>query len=168
METRFPGAKAASIGVHPLAGQKYNAADLSGKGVVMSSSRRRPVYLALFALLVSGMAGCAPSNAWAPPGTGDGYLFCFWNVENLFDDRDNGHTGADREYDRWFARDPAALQLKLDHLSAALIGLNGGRGPDILAVAEVESLRAAELLRDALNRRLADESLHYQHLLMKE
>jgi endonuclease/exonuclease/phosphatase family metal-dependent hydrolase len=60
------------------------------------------------------------------------------------------------------------LQLKFNHLSDALLGLNGGKGPDILVVAEVETVRAAELLRDALNRRLADESLHYQHLLMKE
>jgi hypothetical protein len=37
-----------------------------------------------------------------PPGPGPGggaawgpgqYVFCFWNVENLFDDRDDGRTG---------------------------------------------------------------------------
>jgi endonuclease/exonuclease/phosphatase family metal-dependent hydrolase len=135
----------------------------------MSIRYPRALPLALVACFALALAGCTPRTDSAPvPGAGDGYLLCFWNVENLFDDRDDGRTGPDREYDRWFARDPVALQLKLDHLSDALIGLNGGRGPDILALAEVESLRAAELLRDTLNKRLADESLHYQHLLMKE
>src|SRR5262249_47185908 len=41
-------------------------------------------------------------------------------------------------------------------------------GPDILAIVEVESVRAAELLRHALNAKLNDASLHYQAPLMKE
>src|SRR5262249_16251818 len=45
--------------------------------------------------------------------------------------------------------------------------MNQGRGPDILAVVEVESVRAAELLQAALNQRLKDPALHYQHVLMK-
>jgi endonuclease/exonuclease/phosphatase family metal-dependent hydrolase len=102
----------------------------------------------------------------APGGV---YQFCFWNVENLFDDRENPRLeGADKVYDRWFAENPSVLRDKLDHLSQALVALNGGRGPDILAVVEVESERAAELLRDALNARLPDRSLHYEHVLMKE
>jgi endonuclease/exonuclease/phosphatase family metal-dependent hydrolase len=89
-------------------------------------------------------------------------------VENLFDDQvDRRENRGDREFDSWFARDPQALQLKLDHLSKALLELNGGKGPDILAVVEVESIRAAELLRDALNRRLADPALYYSNVLMK-
>jgi endonuclease/exonuclease/phosphatase family metal-dependent hydrolase len=105
-----------------------------------------------------------------PFGASSGdYLFCFWNVENLFDDREDGRTQAgDREFDRWFARDPAALKLKLSHLSEALVQMNQGRGPDILAVAEVESIRAADLLRQALNDRIPDPALHYEYLLMKE
>ena len=99
----------------------------------------------------------------------ESYLFCFWNVENLFDDRLDGHENrADREFDAWFATDPQALRLKLDHLSEALVSLNGGNGPDILAIVEVESRRAAELLQEALNQRLPDPSLHYRHLLMKD
>jgi hypothetical protein len=79
------------------------------------------------------------------------YLFCFWNVENLFDDHNDVRPPEDEEYDNWFARDPEALRLKLRHLSEALVALNGGRGPDVFAAVEVESVRAAELLRDALN-----------------
>src|SRR5262249_38937424 len=92
------------------------------------------------------------------PGPGF-YSLCFWNVENLFDDRDDGRKGpGDRDYDPWMAGNPEVLQTKLDHLCQVLLGLNlsGGRGPDILAVAEVESARAAELLQEALTRRLRD------------
>src|SRR5262249_37430872 len=97
-----------------------------------------------------------------------GYLFCFWNVENLFDDHNDNRKGpGDRDFDPWFANNPDILKLKLSRLSKALIGLNDGKGPDILAVVEVESVRAAELLRDDLNKRLKDESLHYQPVLMK-
>jgi endonuclease/exonuclease/phosphatase family metal-dependent hydrolase len=96
------------------------------------------------------------------------YLFCFWNVENLFDDREDNRAGADKVYDEWFATDPVARQLKFDNVAKALITLNHGNGPDILAIAEVESVRAAELLRQALNARLPDKALHYEHLLIKE
>lgn len=122
-----------------------------------------------FSLLAALLAlpACESSSQSSTPSA-DGYLFCFWNVENLFDDQDNERAGPDREYDPWFAKDPAALKLKLDHLSEALIQLNGGKGPDILAIVEVENIRAAELLRDALNAKLSDKALHYTNLLMKD
>jgi endonuclease/exonuclease/phosphatase family metal-dependent hydrolase len=104
----------------------------------------------------------------APVATGS-YLFCFWNVENLFDDQQNPVLdGIDQELDRWFATDLSALQLKLGRLAEALLRLNGGHGPDILALVEVENYRAADLLRQALNARLADASRHYQHVLIKD
>jgi endonuclease/exonuclease/phosphatase family metal-dependent hydrolase len=115
------------------------------------------------------LAGCLGSAKPADAPTPEGYLFCFWNAENLFDDQEDARLQRpDQEYDRWFATDPAALRLKLAHLSEALIDMNGGRGPDIIALAEVESQRAAELLQDALNSCLADESLHYHHVLFKD
>jgi endonuclease/exonuclease/phosphatase family metal-dependent hydrolase len=97
------------------------------------------------------------------------YLFCFWNLENFFDDKlDGWNDRPDKEYDAWFAENPKVLREKLDHLSEALIELNGERGPDILAVAECESERAAELLRDALNSRMSHEADHYRHILFKD
>ena len=64
-------------------------------------------------------------------------------------------AGRDRRRLRhWYASHPEVFRQKVDHLATALVGLNGGRGPDILALVEVESLRAAELLMDELNRLL--------------
>ncbi len=80
----------------------------------------------------------------------EGYLFCTWNLENLFDDADDP-SNHDEEED-WFGRHPEAVREKLDRLVSALRLQNGGRGPDILAVVEVENRRAARLLFDALNR----------------
>jgi endonuclease/exonuclease/phosphatase family metal-dependent hydrolase len=126
------------------------------------------LFVLLFGLL---SAGCKPTGVaqGQPPSAADGYLFCFWNVENLFDDRKDDRKGpGDKEYDRWFADNPQILKLRLAKLTDAVLKLNGGKGPDILAVAEVESLRAAELLQQALNDRLPDHSLHYKNLLMKD
>jgi endonuclease/exonuclease/phosphatase family metal-dependent hydrolase len=60
------------------------------------------------------------------------------------------------------------LKLKLAKLSEALLKLNDGRGPDILAVVEVEGERAVQLLQQALNDRLPDERLHYNAPVIKE
>jgi endonuclease/exonuclease/phosphatase family metal-dependent hydrolase len=135
---------------------------------------RCPSYRVLLLIAAAStffLAGCGGDTTDAPPPilAEDSYQFCFWNVENLFDDQDDHRTQpGDREFDSWFAHDPKALKLKLDNLSDALIKMNGGKGPDILAIAEVESVRAAELLRQALNGRLKKPELHYQHLLMKD
>jgi endonuclease/exonuclease/phosphatase family metal-dependent hydrolase len=116
------------------------------------------------------LIGCVtPSNTATETAPGE-YLFCFWNVENFFDDKvqEPPYKEPDKSFDEWFAKKPKDLKLKLDHLSDVLIKLNGGKGPDILALAEVESERAAELLREALNDRLKDESSRYQHILFKD
>ncbi len=107
----------------------------------------------------------------APGSTSAGqrdYLFCLWNVENLFDDQDDNRTGpGDKEYDDLYPRRPDLLRLKLAKLTEALLAMNGGKGPDILAIVEVESIRAAELLRQALNAKL-DPAWRYDNVLMKE
>jgi endonuclease/exonuclease/phosphatase family metal-dependent hydrolase len=117
------------------------------------------------ALRVSGHA--APQNN--DKGGEHDYLFCFWNTENLFDDEKEAHPyAADREFDHWFAGDAAARRLKYDHLSSALLKLNHGKGPDILALAEVESERSVELLRDALNAKLGQSAPPYKGLLYRD
>jgi endonuclease/exonuclease/phosphatase family metal-dependent hydrolase len=130
--------------------------------------------LAAISGLVLGTPACADRGTVSQTvansrGNGQNVFFCFWNVENLFDDREDQRLNkADQEFDRWFARNPEILQLKLSRLSKALVAMNDGNGPDIIAIAEVEGMRAADLLRQALNARLKDPALHYQHTLMKE
>src|SRR5262245_61518137 len=134
----------------------------------MPVSRARPL-LAIFCTLLL-LPGCVRprDSATAATATGE-YLFCFWNVENFFDDKIDGWTDKpDKEFDQWFTKNPKILREKLDHLSSALVGLNDGRGPDILAIAECESQRAAELLQEALNSRLPNEADHYRHVLFKD
>jgi endonuclease/exonuclease/phosphatase family metal-dependent hydrolase len=131
-------------------------------------SRSQPVFYILITAFF--LAGCQPTRNQATEATASGeYLFCFWNLENLFDDKVDGWTDKpDKEYDAWFAENPKVLREKLNHLSEALIEMNGGRGPDILAVAECESERAAELLRDALNARLTNQADHYTHIIFRD
>jgi endonuclease/exonuclease/phosphatase family metal-dependent hydrolase len=138
----------------------------------------RSIRLAIFTVLALAAAGtlsgCSVTaedpglQAAQQPAQPGEYLFCHWNVENFFDDKlDKRHHKADKEFDEWFAGDKQALQLKLDKLTEALLKMNGGKGPDILAICEVESPRAADLLMEALNKKL-EARWHYQHVLMKD
>ncbi|HYH64266.1 MAG TPA: endonuclease/exonuclease/phosphatase family protein [Urbifossiella sp.] len=121
------------------------------------------VALAIYARKVE--PGAPPASAPVAPGT---VAFMFWNVENLFDDRDDRRNSIDDPYDDWFAEDAAARKLKFDRLTEIILKQNGGNGPDILACVEVESLRAAELLRDALNAKVPAGQAKYEHVAMKE
>jgi endonuclease/exonuclease/phosphatase family metal-dependent hydrolase len=132
-------------------------------------TRRRSLWL-LFALALVP-AGCHNRPALATPGGGvnNNYLFCFWNVENFFDDNDDGRKAAgDKLYDPWFAENPDILRLKLSRLTEVLLSMNDGKGPDIIALVEVETPRAAELLKDALNEKVGDPGMKYRHVICKE
>jgi hypothetical protein len=120
--------------------------------------------LLLFLATFTGGSAFAQAPPAESPRT---LLFCFWNVENLFDDRDDDRRDVDEEFDDPFARNARLRELKYEHLSAALVKLNDGKGPDVIACAEVESIRAADLLKAALNARLKDPALHYKNVLMK-
>jgi endonuclease/exonuclease/phosphatase family metal-dependent hydrolase len=104
--------------------------------------------------------GPASSSPLAPA---EGYLFCHWNVENFYDDRDDPHNHDELE-DRF--RNPDVVREKVEQLSDALLTQNDGHGPDILAMVEVESRRSVELLRDALNAHLPPE-WHYRGLIQR-
>jgi endonuclease/exonuclease/phosphatase family metal-dependent hydrolase len=119
-----------------------------------------PRLLALLLLALAPLS--AQAQAKARP-----ILFCFWNVENLFDDQKNPKLEkADREFDDYFAENKEALAVKLKRLVQVLTDkqMAGGNGPDILCLAEVESRRAVELLQAELNKHHADKKLHYSHL----
>jgi endonuclease/exonuclease/phosphatase family metal-dependent hydrolase len=107
----------------------------------------------------------APEVATAPPPSAGSYLFCTWNVENFYDDRDDPAV-RDEDEDA-FGRDPDLVRRKVELLAEALLLQQDGRGPDILAMVEVESRRAVELLRDALNARLPSE-LAYTGIIQRD
>jgi endonuclease/exonuclease/phosphatase family metal-dependent hydrolase len=94
-------------------------------------------------------------------------FFCFWNVENLFDDKNDKRNTIDEQYDNPFAENKALRNLKLDRLATAILKLNDGKGPDILACCELESVRSLELLQAALNARIDDPKLKYSSLAMR-
>jgi endonuclease/exonuclease/phosphatase family metal-dependent hydrolase len=87
-------------------------------------------------------------------------LFCTWNVENFYDDRDDPAINDLDE--NLFAADPDLVARKIDLLSATLAAQNDGRGPDVVVLVEVESRRCLQLLAAALNRRIRQtDPYHY-------
>src|SRR5215831_245804 len=80
-------------------------------------SPSRPIFFILIA--TSCLSGCMQPRDASTAATASGeYLFCFWNLENFFDDKLDGWTDKpDKEYDEWFAENPKVLREKLDHLS---------------------------------------------------
>src|SRR5437660_3667792 len=106
--------------------------------------------VSLFLIVAQGCDSSSPAKA--APISQTEFVFCHWNVENFFDDKDDGRTGpGDKEYDGLFAGNPDLLKQKLGKLTEAILKMNAGKGPDILALVEVESVRAAELLQQAMN-----------------
>jgi len=110
-------------------------------------------------------AGRHGNSGAAGPGE---YLFCFWNTENFFDDQHDKRGRVDEEYDNWFASKPEDFRLKVTHLADILLQMNDGKGPDIIAIVEVETVRAAEALRSELNKRLPEGAAPYAEVQMKE
>ena len=85
------------------------------------------------------------------------YQIAFWNVENIF--------GPENHPDRipWVADEvrsdlrgwtPGLYQRKLDQLASIIEQMNGGSGPDILGVCEVEDDHVLGDLITALAQRL--------------
>ena len=108
-----------------------------------------------------------PSSA--PESTGPKtVVFCLWNMENLFDDQDDRRRYPDEEYDSWFVKDPRARARKYERLTEALLRFNSGHGPDIIVGNEIESRRAADLLKESLNSRLPAEAARYEYVAMEE
>jgi endonuclease/exonuclease/phosphatase family metal-dependent hydrolase len=124
--------------------------------------RRRLLGLPLLLLVVA--VGCN-----APEAASGDYLFCFWNTENFFDNKVNGwRNEPDKTFDRWFADEPGVFEQKVKNLTEVLAALNDGKGPDILALAEVEvESESAKVLMDSLNKAIKSGTPPYKHILMK-
>jgi hypothetical protein len=81
------------------------------------------------------------------------YHVAFWNIENLFDVDGSAHRPdwlqrrLARELEGW---DAAVLDRKVAQLARLIRQLNGGAGPDILGVCEVENEHVLRRLVDAV------------------
>ena len=81
------------------------------------------------------------------------YQFAFWNVENLFDVE--GSPRRSEKLERAIGQDlkgwtQARLDRKVGQLASILQKMNGGQGPDILGVCEIENEHVVRLLAQAL------------------
>jgi hypothetical protein len=81
------------------------------------------------------------------------YQIAFWNLENLFD-IENSPRRSDK-LQRAIGKDlqgwtQAQLDRKIGQLASIVIQMNGGRGPEILGVCEVENKYVMDLLVQAL------------------
>ena len=86
-----------------------------------------------------------------------------YNVEALFD-CEKDHEKEDHNYlpHGFFAWDEAKLARKLANLGRAIRAINAGRGPDVLALNEVENRGVAERLRDALGNLGYETVIHLE------
>ncbi len=81
------------------------------------------------------------------------YYVAFWNLENLFDV--DGSPQRPEWLQRALARELAGwnaevLDLKIGQLARIIRQMNGGAGPDVLGVCEIENEHVLRLLIDAL------------------
>ncbi|MCB9477567.1 MAG: endonuclease/exonuclease/phosphatase [Deltaproteobacteria bacterium] len=82
------------------------------------------------------------------------YYVAWWNVENLFDKKNSGHRTdklertLENELKGWTA---AIRDKKLKQLASIIVRMNGGQGPDLLGVCEVENREIITMLVDRLS-----------------
>jgi 5'-nucleotidase (lipoprotein e(P4) family) len=76
----------------------------------------------------------------------------FWNVENLFDTVDAPDVEGDEEFtpDGPNAWTTERLEIKLRNLATVISGMNDGKGPDALGLAEIENRTVIQMLIDKL------------------
>jgi endonuclease/exonuclease/phosphatase family metal-dependent hydrolase len=91
---------------------------------------------------------CIPGNS----SRGEQLHVAWWNVENLFDTVDDPAVQGDEEFTpagpkEW---DEARLKRKLGNLAGVIKKMNGGKGPDVFAVCEVENKAVVERLAGEL------------------
>ena len=87
---------------------------------------------------------CLPASSASAEET----FVAFWNVENLFDTVDDPNVEGDEEFtptgpNKWTEE---RLAIKLANLTKVISKMNGGKGPDVLGLAEIENRKVIELL----------------------
>ena len=95
------------------------------------------------------------------------HFVAFWNLENLF--APEGHPSREPWIAQRLASDlngwtQALFDAKIDQLSSIISQMNGGQGPDILGVCEVENEFVLQHLTTRLNEVVILLALLYQYI----
>ena len=82
----------------------------------------------------------------------DEFYIASWNVENLFDLEDDPDVEFDEDFTpespkKWTKE---RLEIKLKNLADVIGKMNGGKGPDVLGLCEVENRKVVEMLVEKL------------------
>src|SRR2546423_1596759 len=82
----------------------------------------------------------------------DDFFVGSWNLENLFDTKDDPSVKGDEEYTPESAKHwtKERLDIKLKNLAKIISKMNDGKGPDVLGVCEVENRQVVEMLVEQL------------------
>jgi endonuclease/exonuclease/phosphatase family metal-dependent hydrolase len=99
------------------------------------------------ALLVLFAVGLVRSTTAA-----DEFFIGSWNLENLFDTKDDPSVKGDEQYTPESAKhwNKERLDIKLKNLGKVISKMNDGKGPDVLGVCEVENREVVEMLVEQL------------------
>lgn len=95
------------------------------------------------------------------------HFIAFWNLENLF--APEGHPGREPWLANQIAGDLAGwtqemFDLKISQLSSIITQMNGGQGPDLLGVCEVENAFVLQQLTAQLNGQLPNRNYNVVHV----
>ncbi len=113
----------------------------------MDPFRRHRIVFCLILLPALAGAASAAEEVW----------LATWNVEMLFDDVADGRH--DRELMEWWTTD--LYHYKLQRLASVISRMKDGRGPDILALVEVENRKVVE---DLVARLPDPDDYHIVHI----
>lgn len=82
----------------------------------------------------------------------DEFFVGSWNVENLFDTKDDPSVKGDEDYTPESAKHwtQERLEIKLKNLAKVISKMNDGKGPDVLGVCEIENRQVVEMLVEEL------------------
>jgi hypothetical protein len=96
-------------------------------------NRLLAIALILFCI---GLGPTIPATTWA-----DEFFVGSWNLENLFDTKDDPSVKGDEEYTPESAKHwtKERLDIKLTNLAKIISKMNENKGPDVLGVCEIEN-----------------------------
>jgi hypothetical protein len=96
------------------------------------------------------------------------YYLAWWNLENLFDEENAPPSRRPEKVARVIKNDikgwtPELRDRKISQLASAIVQMNGGKGPDLLGVCEVENRFVLDLLVKAIKDLLPSRSYGIVH-----